>query len=342
MKLRIEHTTTLLLFVVILLAGCSGCAQKNLQHTEQAQQPDDTTLDKTPIPGDKTAPIQTDGVKPRGKTATLSAEQFKDFEYLATLKGVDAIEISRENIGGIPRPWAPLVVPLEWWIRHVETLDELFIAARQNKITVEESNEKVLQSLREYGLVAYAQLDIELRGSIDDKLSNLIINRAYAENPDDFDTLLMWVYAGGNAGDRSYGAAKTSGARRLSEMDPDHPWVLHYLSKCLLGPNPKEALVYAQRAQARDARYLRLGVEGACYYQLGDYDKALASLRRSYRYAMDTSQPDYIIDALSFWISTVKSVVDSSGAGEAVREKKRKGALPLLGPDLPTRLFHRH
>ncbi len=125
-------------------------------------------------------------------------------------------------------------------------------------------------------------------------------------------------------------------------MDPDHPWVLHYLAKCLLGSNPKEALVYAQRAQARDSRYLRLGLEGACYYQLGDYEKALSSLRRSYRYAMDTSQPPRFLSALSLWISTVKSVMDSGGQGEAVREKLRKAGLPLLGLDLPTRLFHRH
>lgn len=342
MKLRIETIITLLTFTIMLLAGCSGCAQKNVQPPQQIEVPED----ETSIP--KENPIQTkengaNGVKPKpsGKTVKLSAEQFKDFEYLTTLKGVDAIEISRENIGGIPLPWDPLVVPLERWKKYVETLDELRIAARQKTITDEEYEAKLLQNLREYGLVANAQLTIEVRGSSGRRGKN-VINLAYAENPDDFDTLLMWVLAGGGPEDRSYGAAKTAGARRLYEMDPDHPWVLHYLSKCLLGPNPKEALVYAQRAQARDTRYLRLGVEGACYYQLGDYDKALASLRRSYRYAMDTSQPSQCIEALGFWISTVKSVVDSGGAGEAVREKKRKGGLPLFGPDLPTRLFHRH
>ena len=78
---------------------------------------------------------------------------------------------------------------------------------------------------------------------------------------------------------------------------------------------------------------------GLCYYQMGDYDKALVSLRRSAQYAVDTSQPSYIIGAIGTWVSTVQIVVDSSGKGENGREKIRKGGLPLLGPSLPTRLF---
>ncbi len=330
MKRRIETLTLLLIMTFMLLAGCSGCGQKTAP--EIPVTPPDSPSQLSGVDPNKTTST------PRGKTAKLSADQFKDFEYLATLKGIEYIEISREDEVGIPTPWDPIVVPLERWKRHVETLDELFIAARQNKITAEEHTEKALQNLREYGLVAYAQLSIEVRGSVGYRVTNLI-NLAYAENPDDFDTLLLWVLGGGNKDDLTYGAEKTAGARRLYEMDPDHPWVLHYLAKCLLGSNPKEALVYAQRAQARDSRYLRLGLEGACYYQLGDYDKALSSLRRSYRYAMDTSQPPRFIDALSDWISTVKSVVDSGGQGEAVREKLRKAGLPLLGPSLPTRVF---
>ena len=176
-----------------------------------------------------------------------------------------------------------------------------------------------------------------MRGSINEKVSRMV-DRMYAENPDDFDTLLLWVYAGGNLANL-YGEEKTAATRRLSEMNPDHPWVLHKLAKCLLGSNPQEALGYAQKAQELDARYLPLGVEGLCYFQMGDYDKALASFRRSQQYAVDTSQPSYIIGAIGDWLSTAKFVVDSGGQGETGREKKRKGELPLLGRDLPTRLY---
>jgi outer membrane biogenesis lipoprotein LolB len=35
MKLRIETLTTLLMLTVILLAGCSGCAQKQIEPTAE-------------------------------------------------------------------------------------------------------------------------------------------------------------------------------------------------------------------------------------------------------------------------------------------------------------------
>ncbi len=210
MKRRIETLTLLLIMTFMLLAGCSGCGQKTAPETPVTP-PNRSTPDNTPqlsgVQQNKTP------LKPRGKTAKLSAEQFKDFEYLATLKGIEYIEISREDEVGIPTPWDPIVVPLERWKKYAETLDELRIAARQKTITDKEYEAKLLQNLREYGLVAYAQLSIEVRGSVGYRVTNLI-NLAYAENPDDFDTLLMWVYAGGNLGDL-YGEEKTVATRRL-------------------------------------------------------------------------------------------------------------------------------
>ena len=339
MILPIQTLTTSAILFIILLAGCSGCGVQST--SEQAQQPADTTQDERSI--SKENPIQTekqkenrDKPKPRGKTATLSAEQFSDIEYLAALKDVEYIEIAREK-GGIPIPWDPIVVPIELWKSRVEQGSELLRAQRQKKLSLEEYNEQVLQVYREDGFVTTIKRIIELRGSINEKVSRMV-NMAYAENPDDFDTLLMWVFAGGNLADL-YGAEKTAATRRLYEMNPDHPWVLHKLAKCLLGSNPQEALGYAQKAQELNAQYLPLGVEGACYYQMGDYEKALASFRRSHQNAVETSQPSYIIGAINFWVGTVKNVVESGGRGEDGREKKRKVGLPLLGSSLPTRLY---
>ncbi len=334
MKLPIESFATLFL-VVILLGGCSGCGQKSAPETPVTP-PNQSTPDST----HNLSGVKQNGTKPkpRGKTAKLSAEQFTDSEYLATLKGVDSVEISRENIGGIPFPWDPLFVSIEWWQRYGERLDELRIARRQKTITAEEHYEKILQILREYGLVAYAQLSIELNGGGVDHTDRNLVNLAYAEDPDDFDTLLMWVSAGGNKGDLRYGEKKTAVAQRLYEMNPDHPWVLHYLAKCLLGSNPQEALGYAQKAQELDPRYLPFGIEGMCYFQMGDYQKALASFRRSHQYAVATSQPSYIIGAISSLFLTAEDVVNSGGKGEDVREKLRKAGHPILGPDLPTPL----
>ncbi len=335
MKLRIENFTFLLTFVVILLAGCSGGGQKTSPKIPIVS-PNQLTPDGTSTPAGVKQNNETK-TKPLGKTATLSAKQFSDLEYLATLKEIEYIEISRENAAGIPLPWDPIVVPIEWWKRRVEKGIELLIARRQDTITAEEVDKIALQYHREYGLVASMQLNIELRGSIGYRVKNLV-NLAYAENPDDFDTLLLWVLAGGNLVDL-YGEKKTTATRRLFEMNPDHPWVLHKLAKCLLGHNPQEALGYAQKAQELDARYRPLGAEGLCYFQMGDYKAALASFRRSHQYAVETSQPTYIIGAIGFWVSTAEIVVDSGGEGEDGREKKRKSGRPLLGPDLPTMLY---
>lgn len=335
MKLRIYTLTTSAILFIILLAGCAGCVVKST--SEQAQQPIDTTQEETSV--SKENSIQTekqkvnrDKPKPLGKTVTLSAEQFNDMEYLATLKDVEYIEIAREK-GGIPMPWDPIVIPIELWKRRTEQGSELLIAHRLKKLSLEEYNEQVLQVYREDGFVITLKRLIELRGSINEKVSRMV-NMVYAENPDDFDTLLLWVFAGGNPANL-YGAEKIAATRRLYEMNPDHPWVLHKLAKCLLESDPQEALGYAQKAQELDARYLPLGVEGACYYQMGDYEKALASLRRSHQNAVETSQPSYIIRAINIWVGTAKNVVESGGRGEDGRNKKRKAGLPLLGPDLP-------
>ena len=46
-------------------------------------------------------------LKPPGKIAKLSTDNFADLEYLATLKGIEYIEHAREKKGGVPLPWGP-------------------------------------------------------------------------------------------------------------------------------------------------------------------------------------------------------------------------------------------
>ena len=310
MKICLQTLATSMTLIVILLAGC---------------------VDPSTVKSNEVTP------KPRRKTAKISLKNFVDLEYLATLKGVEYIELTREKKGGIPWPWEPLTVSVDAWKRRLERGRELLIGMRSKKITLEEYNQQALQIHREDGLVKSMQLMIELWESTEDKITR-VVNLAYAENPDDFDTLLLWVLAGGNMVEL-YGAEKTAGTRRLYEMNPNHPWVLHQLAKCLLGTNPQEALGYAQKAQELDPRYLPLGVEGLCYFQMGDYQKALASFLRSHQNAVATSQPSYIIKAISVWVGQAEDVVNSRGEGEEIREKIRKAGQPILGHDLPTRTF---
>ncbi len=97
-----------------------------------------------------------------------------------------------------------------------------------------------------------------------------MVDSVYAENPDDFDTLLLWVLACGNLAD-PYGEKRWQEPVGYMIINPDHPWVLHRLGKCILGTNPQEALNYAQKVQELDPRYLPLGLEGLCYFQMRDY-----------------------------------------------------------------------
>ena len=150
MNLPIQTLTTSAILFIILLAGCSGCGVKST--SEQAQQPVNTAQDGTSI--SKENPIHTEGQnqnrdtpKPREKTATLSVGQFSDLEYLATLKGIEYIEISREK-GGVPIPWDPIVIPLELWKSRVAQGSELLRAQRQKTLSLEEYNEQVLQVYR--------------------------------------------------------------------------------------------------------------------------------------------------------------------------------------------------
>ena len=336
MKLCRENFTTLFLIAVILLGGCSGCGQKTALETPVTPTDQSTPVNTPKLSGAKQ--IETKP-KPRGKTAKLSSSNFRSSKYLAALKDVEYIELKREFEGGIPLPWEPIVVPVEWWITQLKKGSELRKVQLSRKLSTEEYNERVIQLHREIGFVKSLQIVIELDGSIDDKMP-ILVDLAYTENPDDFDALLLWVFAGGNMAEL-YGEEKTAATRRLYEMNPNHPWVLHKLAKSILGTNPREALGYAQKAQNLDPRYLPLGVEGLCYFQMGDYQKALASFRRSFQYAVETSQPSYTLSAISVWVGVAKDVLDSGGEGEGMRERSRKLGIPILGPSLPTGVFRR-
>ncbi len=334
MKLRSENIAILLMISIFVLGGCSGCGKKTALETPVTP-PDQSTPANTPkLSGAKQIETRP---KPRGKTAKLSRKNFSDLDYLTTLKdeGVEYIELAREK-GGIPLPWDPITVSIELLKSRLKKQKELLIGMRQKTLSLEEYNEQMLQMYREDGFVTTIQRIIELGGGNDN--TSRMVNRMYTENPDDFDTLLLWVIAGGDLVD-IYGEEKTAATRRLYEMNPNHPWVLHKLAKCILGTNPQEALGYAQKAQELDPRYLPLGVEGLCYFQMGDYQKALTSFRRSSEYALETSQPSYIISAIGTWVDVAENVVDSGGKGEEVREKIRKAGHPILDRDLPTMLY---
>ena len=329
MILRIKTLSISFLMVVILFGGCAGCGQKTAPKTLVVP-PNQLNPDVTPTPSG----VKQNNVKPkpRGKIAKLSPRNFGNIDFLASLKDVKYVEIARDDSAGIPLPWEPIIVSLESWKKRRKIGKELYQHLRSGKLSSEEYNKKLLQLHREHNLVTSVQMMIELRnGAIDEKITRLA-NPAYAENPGDFDTLLTWVFAGGNLSD-SYGEEKTAGARRLYQMNPNHPWVLHKLAKCLLGTHPEEALGYAQKAQELDPRYLPFGVEGLCYFQMGDYEKALAAFERSHKAGVATSHPRLM--GVALWVDIATNVINNNGEGEEIREKIRRVGQPILGREMP-------
>ena len=330
MKLCIENLTTLFLIAVILLGGCSGCGQKTDPETPIVP-PNQSTPDNTT----KLPSIKQNGTKPkpRGKTAKLSPRNFRNMKFLASLNNVEYVQVAREHDGGIPFPWEPTTVHLETWKKIIRIERDLFKRMRSGELPIDDFNEKHLQLFRDIGLLTWARIVVDLSGSSIDEKTIALVNLAYKENPDDFETLLTWVFAGGNQYDL-YGEEKTTATRRLSEMNPNHPWVLHKLAKCILGTNPQEALGYAQKAQELDPSYLHLGVEGLCYYQMGNYKKALTAFKRSHAAAVKRSPP-HIIRAITWWVEMAKRTVNNPEKGADNREKIRKVGNPILGLDLP-------
>ncbi len=126
MKLCLQTLATSITLIVIFLAGC---------------------IDPSTVKPNEVTP------KPRGKTAKVSPKNFVNLEYLATLKGVEYIELAREKKGGIPLPWEPLTVSVDTWKRRLEKQKELLLGMRSKQITLEEYNEQTLQVYREDGLV---------------------------------------------------------------------------------------------------------------------------------------------------------------------------------------------
>lgn len=114
--------------------------------------------------------------------------------------------------------------------------------------------------------------------------------KALAANPNDFEALLTWVYTyehnrephNRESYNRFDDAERVIALRRLQNMNPNHPYVLQELARAIYPERPTEALGYAKKALQLDYRYSREGLDGVCYFQSGDYKKALSVYERVY------------------------------------------------------------
>ena len=184
---------------------------------------------------------------------------------------------------------------------------------------LEAYQEKMQQiNAEELGMLTYAR-----RVAENDANAATYARKAYAANPDDFETLLTFACRGGLV---PYGEEMTAAFRRLHEMQPDHPFVLHKLALCIYPTQPAEALGYAQKAQQLEPRYLAFGAEGLCYFQMGDYPKALAAFQRAYPVAPANLKPDS-----GEQVRYVQEVMEDE-ALQTILQRKRERGIPLMYP----------
>ena len=102
-------------------------------------------------------------------------------------------------------------------------------------------------------------------------------DKALAENPDDFETLLFWTQFR-NSDEQT---EEIAGYRRLLEMNPNSIPALVGLGTRLARNAPEEAIEVLEKANKLDssAGLYHLGIS---YQGLGEYDKALSVLKKEY------------------------------------------------------------
>jgi tetratricopeptide (TPR) repeat protein len=102
---------------------------------------------------------------------------------------------------------------------------------------------------------------------------------ALAENPDSFEALLLWCQLRPPEQD----AERESGFRKLLEMNPNSVDALRGLGTVLyLGGQSEVALEYLEKASLLDPGRPS-PILGFAYERLGEYDKALSTLKKSYK-----------------------------------------------------------
>ena len=259
------HPVCVFLFGCLVFGSCSGCAEKTAPQTPIANEtPSAETPPPTTPPQTPTTPMP-EAPPPRAIDQNAVVFQVDKFDNLI--------------------PWAPPVTLPNVEKRISEKIKKIREASPlRNRVPqgnpaekqrlIDELNEKVDQAiLAEIEAVAYARLYVGHQGTRE------IIDKARVENPNDFDTLITWTYihgAGLDNGVPERNAEHITVLRQLYEMSPNHPYVLFRLAIALYPTAPEEALGYALRAEAREPRYIALGIPGLCYAQMGDYKKAIA------------------------------------------------------------------
>ena len=323
-KYPIESLRRLLLVFVLIFVGCSGCGQKTAPQTSASPETPEQAPERVEMP----LSPDTQNDTPR---LTDTPETRKTLENSPVVKIYESPQFK-----SILHPWHPVVVPPHVKERIEERIE---VEARPQETGRASGNQyyKTNSAYREDVYRIYAEelgripAIRRLLGSIHSKKAFADLERAYAETPDDFETLLTWAVHGGwgtpefpRLEDPTYGPEKLQAYRRLYEMNPTHPYILNELALSLLPTHPQEALGYALAAQRLEPRYIPRGVDGLCYAQLGEYEKALAAFQRAHAAA-----PEWLKPATIKRISSVRETMRSEKF-QAFDQRARDAQIPVM------------
>ena len=113
------------------------------------------------------------------------------------------------------------------------------------------------------------------------------LDKALEENPNDFETQLLWVK---NVrllvedSHRTYLSKKIKVYRDLYKMNPEHPDVLYGFAQTIQDIYPEEAVEYAEKAyKLFPEKYSDSTLLAKCYYEAGVFNKALAAYESVYK-----------------------------------------------------------
>ena len=305
----------------LVFVGCSGCGQKTAPQTP-APEPLPTATPPAETPSLRTPP-QTPTARPQAATENTTPADVAN-------KVIKLYE--SPQFKGVLHPWHPVVVP-----PHVK--ERLEVEARPQETGRASGNQYyvVNSAYREDEYRIYAEelgripAIRRLLGSIHSKKAFADLERAYAETPDDFETLLTWAVHGGwgtpefpRLEDPTYGPEKLQAYRRLYEMNPTHPYILNELALSLLPTHPQEALGYALAAQRLEPRYIPRGVDGLCYAQLGEYEKALAAFQRAH-----AATPEFLKPATRERVTRIREVMRNEKL-QVFDQRARDAQIPVM------------
>ena len=314
MKLRIEHLTILLMISALLLAvGCGGCTVKN-----SPKSPTDAPTTKTP---EAKEPISQEEFTPEAEKPDTEQDPpvpvYSPLMYKRSENDYTLLPLQRPVIPPQVRKSANAAVKAAVRDR-LAALKKEGVKPEFKEIALVRRDAEDRIFVEAIGKLAYAQY---LAYSWSSR-AYPFAKKALAENPNDFDTMLTWlnVYTSGDGEYKFDDSDRLTTVRRLYEINPGHPYVLHELAKITYAQHPKEALEYAKKAQQLEHRYVLKGVNGLCYFQLGDYENALAAFERSYA-AADDAWKQAPLNKIHY-IKRVMNDSDLQKKLQTLREKK--------------------